>query len=343
MKRQNLAGMGLLLAFVSFLTISADAQFSGPAVGAATPVNTPVVITTDPAILYPASRDIVLGNGDLLTVHLFATTDYAPTVRIGIDGLIALPLLGPIKVTGLTVPQAQDLIAQKLVTAGMYRDPQVSIQIIESPNQTATVMGEIHGVVPILGRRRLMDVLSTAGGGGGAAAGTGTTVVVGGGGLPTTASHVITILRPGITDPINVDLGIDPTKGAQANIPIFPGDTIIVSRVGVVYLLGAFKTQGAIPLQQNAPLTLMKVAALAGGPGFEGKAGDLRIIRTVGTQRQEVHVDMIKVFKGQAPDPVLQAEDIIFLPSSAMKSAIKSGGLSTLLGLASIMLVAAQN
>ena len=71
-----------------------------------------------------------------------------------------------------------------------------------------------------------------------------TTVVVGGGGLPTTASHIITINRTGVAEPITVDLGTDPAKSAAANIPIFPRDTIIVPRVGVVYLLGAFKTPG---------------------------------------------------------------------------------------------------
>jgi polysaccharide export outer membrane protein len=168
-----------------------------------------------------------------------------------------------------------------------------------------------------------------------------TTVVVGGGGLPPTASHIITINRIGVAQPITVDLGTDPAKSALANIPIFPRDTIVVPRVGVVYLLGAFKTQGAIPLQQNSPMTLMKVAALTGGAGFEGKQGDLRIIRSVGMTRQVVRVDMKKVVNGQAPDPVLQAEDIIFLPSSSMKAAIKNGGIGTLLGIVSVLLIAA--
>jgi polysaccharide export outer membrane protein len=256
--------------------------------------------------------------------------------------MIQLPLLGRVPVAGLTIHQAEDLIAQKLVSAGMYRDPQVSIQITESPNLIATVMGEVHGIVPVYGERRLYDVLAAAGGGGGGGIGATTVVVGGGGGLPNTASHVITINRPGVPEPITIDLGVDPAKSALADIPIFPRDTIIVPRVGVIYLLGAFRTQGAIPLQQNSPLTLMKVAALAGGPGFEGKTGDLRIIRSVGVSRQVVRVDIKKVMNGKAPDPVLEAEDIVFLPSSSMKAAIKSGGIGTLLGIASILLVAAQ-
>jgi len=84
----------------------------------------------------------------------------------------------------------------------------------------------------------------------------------------------------------------------------------------------------------------MQVASIGGGPGFEGKLDDLRIIRTVGLDRKVVDVDIKKVMNGKAPDPVLQADDIVFLPTSAMKAAIKSGGLSTLLGIGSILILA---
>ncbi len=331
----GVAGLVLLV----MLGVSAKAQYSGPALDITTPVNPPVSITTDPAILNPGPRDFYLGVQDLLSVHLYGNQDYAPTARVSLDGAIDLPLVGVVHVSGLSLHDAQDLIARKLIDAGMYRNPQVSIQILESPNQMATVVGELHGLVPIVGERRLLDVLSSVGGGGGSAS---TTIVVGGGGLPATASHIITINRPGVAQPIVVDLGTDPAKSAMADIPIFPRDTIIVPRVGVVYLLGAFKTQGAIPLSQNSPLTLMKVAALAGGTGFEGRYNDLRLIRTTGFTRQVVKVNVKKVLYGQAPDPVLQAEDIVFLPSSPMKSAIKSGGISTLLGIISVLIVAAQ-
>jgi polysaccharide export outer membrane protein len=341
----RLCGWGAWLTFALFLVMAvsgrpAQAQFSGPALGSSTVINPPIKITTDPAILFPGHRDVYLGHEDLLAVRIYGNPDYIPTARIGLDGTIQLPLIGSVPVEGLTVHQAQDLIAQKLMAAGMYRDPQVSIQITDSPNLIATVVGELHGVVPIIGERQLYDVFAAVGGGGGFSS-TGTTIVLGGGGLPATASHIITINRPGVPEPIVIDLGTDPSKSALANIPIFPRDTIIVPRVGVAYLLGAFKVQGAIPLAQNSPMTLMKVAALAGGPGWEGKMDDLRIIRSVGLNRQVVRVDIQKVISGRAPDPVIQAEDIIFLPTNPMKAAIKSGGIGTLLGIVSVLLVTA--
>jgi polysaccharide export outer membrane protein len=304
---------------------SALAQFTGPSIPSSASVNLPMPPTTDPAILYPAIRDIHLAHGDLLTVHLFGLTDYQPTARISLEGSVQLPLIGLVHLEGLTLHEAQDLIAKRLIDAGMYRDPQVSIQIIESPNQLATVTGEMHAIVPIIGERRLFDVLAAAGG------------------LPAMASHTITINRPGVAEPIIVDLGTDPAKSALSDVPIFAQDTVVVARVGVIYLLGAFKLQGPIPLQQNSPLTLMQATAIGGGAGYEGKENDLRIIRTIGLERKVVTVDLKKILNGKAPDPVLQTDDIVFLPTNAMKAAIKGGGIQTVLGIATTALYARQN
>jgi polysaccharide biosynthesis/export protein len=304
---------------------SALAQFTGPSLGSSASVNLPLPPTTDPAILYPGPREIHLEHGDLITVHLYGTADYIPTARVSLDGSIQLPLIGLVHVEDLSLHEAQDLIAQRLTDAGMYRNPQVSIQITESPNQVVTITGEMHGLIPMVGgQKRLFDVLAAAGG------------------LPVVASHTITINRPGVAQPIIVDLGTNPATSALSNVPIFARDTIVVARVGVIYLLGAFKTQGPIPLQQNSPLTLMQAAAIGGGPGWEGKSNDLRIIRTVGLERKVVTVDIKKIFNGKAPDPVLQTDDIVFLPTSTMKAAIKGGGISTLLGIATTAILSLQ-
>jgi polysaccharide export outer membrane protein len=322
---QRVARPGSWLLMLLLFAGIASAQFSGPALPLSTPVNPPMTLTTDPAILFPASREIQLSAGDLLTIRIFGMTDYAPTVRVGQDRAVELPLVGVVTVAGLTVRQAEDLIAARLVSAGMYRNPQVSIQITESPNGVATVTGEMHGIIPVFGGRRLYDVLSASGG------------------LTPLSSHTIVVNRPGLDKPIVVNLGTDAARSAEANIPIFPGDTIVISRVGVVYLLGDFKTQGAIPLQQNAPLTLMKAAALGGGTTFSGKYSDLRIIRTNGVTRSVVRVDIDKVVHGKTPDPVLQADDIVFLPTDWLKSAIQVGGIGALLGLVTLLLYATNN
>jgi polysaccharide export outer membrane protein len=214
-------------------------------------------------------------------------------------------------------------------------------------NQFATITGEIHAVVPLIGVRRLFDVLAAANPG----SSTLTTVnanigsgVLGGGSAswPSTASHVVTIFRQGVADPIVVDLGTDPAKVAASNIVILPHDLIVISKVGVVYVIGAFAKQGAIPLDQNTPLTLMEATALSGGAGYEGRFEDLRIIRTEGLQRKVVKVDVKRIERGHDPDPILQADDIVFLPTNVLKAALKGGGIATLVGLADVAILALQ-
>lgn len=308
------------------LSSNARAQFSGPAPQPSAALNMPPVVTTDPAILYPASRDLSLDVGDLIRINIFGYGEYSPTVRVSLDGSIQIPLGGVLQVAGLTLPQVRDAVAKRLQDAGMYRDPQVTIQLMESPNQVITVTGELHAVIVTNGSsKRLYEVLAGAGE------------------FPVTASHTVTIQRRGQEQPIVVDLGSDPSHSAHADIPVFPHDTIIVSRVGVVYLLGAFKTQGAIPLQQNTPLTLMQATALGNGDLFEGKYDDLRIVRTVGLERKVLKVNISKVMQGQEPDPVLQPDDIIFLPTSALKGALKNGGVGTLLGVISLLVFTLQS
>jgi polysaccharide export outer membrane protein len=315
----------LLSALILLAThASAHAQFSGPALTAPTTDRAALVPTPAAELLHLDHGDIHLAPGDLVAVHIFGSADYTPTVRVNLDGSMQLPLVGSLSVKGLTLDQAEDLLAQRLKSGGMYRDPQVTLQVMESATQVVTVTGEAHAIIPVSGVRHLLEILAAAGG------------------LPPSASHTITIDRPGAPQPIIVELATDPLRSAESNVAVYPGDTIVVSRVGVVYLLGEFKTPGAIPIQQNSPLTLLEATSLGGGALFNGHYSDLHIIRTVNRQRTLVPVDIKKVMQGKAPDPVLQADDILYLPTSTAKVAISSGGLGILLNLVSVLLIATQ-
>jgi polysaccharide export outer membrane protein len=281
---------------------------------------TTATVTTDRALLFPTAREPQLAAGDLISIHVFEQGDYSPEVRLSAHGTVVLPLVGTVQLSGLTLTQAEQYVEQRLKDAGIYRNPQVTIQLVEGPNQQATVAGEVHAAIPIVGSRRLLEVLAAAGG------------------LPPTASHVITISRPGVPEPLVVDLGTDPLRSSLANIPIFPGDTIIVSRIGVVYMVGDFKSPGTIPLTQYSPLTLMEATALTGGLAYQGKYNDVRLIRTVGDHRTVVKVDIQRILHGKDPDPILQPNDIVFLPDSELKSFIANGNLGTLFGVVSLIL-----
>jgi polysaccharide export outer membrane protein len=270
------------------------------------------------SMLYPG-EDFQLTPGDLIAVRVFLQPDYAATVRVDQNGNVELPFIGSVNLNGLKVREAQARIADRLRNGKYYQNPEVIIQVLDTVNGSVTITGEVHAIVPVSTQRSLREVLLIAGG------------------LPATASHTIKIVRPGLTDPIVVNLGTDLAASTAADIPVHPHDIIQITRASVVYVLGAFTRQGAVPLDQASPLTLLQLAALSGGVGFEGRYDDLRLIRTNGTERTVVNIDIKKVRDGKAPDPVLQANDIVFLPTNQMKAMLKGMGTGGVLAIISVL------
>ncbi len=292
-------------------------QFNGPADTARDTVNAPHPITTDPAILYPPARNPVIQVGDVLRFTMYGVADYTAQDRVSAEGAVVLPLLtDAVPLEGLTVPQAQTLVSQRYNAAQMFKRAQIRVEIMESPKSVITLLGEVRGNQPApAGSRRLFEVLAASGG------------------LPTSASHVLSIDRPGLLQSINVDLGSDPEQSKYANIPIFPGDTITTGSIGRFYLLGGFNTQGAFSLSNTAPTTILTMLAQGGGKPLYAHLDRVHIIRTVGTQRTLVTVNVSDVLKGHAPDPVIQSDDIIIAPTDYLKRIISVGGLTTLFGI----------
>jgi len=190
--------------------------------------------------------------------------------------------------------------------------------VLDTVNGSVLVTGEVHSIVPVSTERSLREVLLIAGG------------------LPATASHTVKIVRPGMAEPIVIDLGTDLAASSTANFPVTRTTSSRSPVPAWCMFWGRSRARGAVPLDQATPLTLLQVASLSGGINFEGRYADLRLIRTVGTERKVVKVDIKKVRNGRAPDPVLQANDIVFLPTDAMKATMKNLGVGGVLGIVSL-------
>jgi polysaccharide export outer membrane protein len=298
----------------------ARAQFSGPPSLPGQEINRPFTLTTDEAILRPPPRETILEPGDQVTVKLYGDSDYTSVARISSTGNVLMPMVGVLHFQGLTTIQAEELLSEKLTAAGMYHEPQITIQVADGPAQNITIIGEVRASIPAIGNRHLIEVLFAAGG------------------LPPTASHTITINRPGLADPIIVDIGNDPLNLRQNDIPVFAGDIIVVARIGVVYVLNGFKSIGMVGLNGYGPLTMTELAAISGGVNTIAKYDDLRIIRTIGNRRTVSRFDIKKIQNGKAPDPILQPNDIVYMPNSVFKSFFIGGTLSSILSYVSLAL-----
>jgi polysaccharide export outer membrane protein len=303
-----------------------QAQFVAPAPFGSAGLNTPRALTTDPEILYPAHREIQLMAGDQLRIAIYGTTPpFDSPATIALDGTIHIPLAGIIKLEGLSLTEAEAAVAARMEQLQMYRNAQVTVQLLAAPGHVVTLMGSIHGSVVVVSHKRLFDVL--AGGGGGGAAGSS-------GGVTSSTSPIVTIERPGIPEPIVIDLGSDPVHSAAANIPIFAGDTITTGDVGSYYVVGAVRTPGVQKLNGTLPTTVMQALAVSGGVVFASKQNHTKLIRTVGSQRSVVVLKLKEILDGKSPDPILQADDILVIPPDHVKAFFVAGGFTTILGIA---------
>jgi polysaccharide biosynthesis/export protein len=308
----------VLVIAIAWAAPEAHAQFQGPAPTKADSPNpdNKGLVERAPTEFLPGGP-IVLHPGDGISVSVYGVPDYKITARISGDGNVDLPLIGSTQVSGLTVEQAQRLVEKKLIDGQMILSPDVLISVLESNVDIIGVMGEVNGpkAIPAFAPMSLFDALSAAGG------------------LKADASHSISILRKGVNEPLLVVLNSNPADAVGQNIPLYPGDRVLVPRTGVIYVVGAVLHSGAYPITPDTPLTLTQVVTLAGNIGFQAAPTETRIIRTTGPKRREIRVNLSRVIAGKDPDPILQNDDIVMVPTNPIKAGIKGGGIGIAMGL----------
>ncbi|HEV2115229.1 MAG TPA: polysaccharide biosynthesis/export family protein [Terriglobales bacterium] len=245
-----------------------------------------------------------IGPGDLVKVSVLGAPDYDQDVRVSGSGDASLALIGPVHIAGLTTDQAQQLIREKLKAGGYFNDPQVAVFEKEYATQGVSVLGEIQhpGVYPILGPHRLFDVLSL------------------GGGTTQLAGQAITVThRRTPSHPETVYFSNNPKTDAKANVEIYPGDTVVVSKAGVVYIVGQVNRPSGVVLNSSG-ITVMQAIAMAEGVKPGASMNNAKIIRRSEGGPKEIRVELKKMFAGKSPDLKLQAEDILFVPTSTAKN-----------------------
>jgi polysaccharide export outer membrane protein len=251
---------------------------------------------------------LLIGGGDLLKVSVFGAPESDQEVRVDQDGNVSLNFVGSVHVAGLTTNGAQDLIAKKLVAGGFFAQPQVSVFTKEYATQGVSVLGEVQhpGVYPLLGARRLFDVLSLAGG---------TT--------PKAGKLVSITHRDHPDSPRSILLSNDPNEAVKGNIDVFAGDTVLVSRAGVVYVVGDVHKPSGVTMDNGTDMTVLQAIAMAEGTNPTAALNKAKLIRRTPNGPQELPLALKDMLASKAPDIHLQSEDIIFVPNSAAKSAGK--------------------
>jgi polysaccharide biosynthesis/export protein len=252
-----------------------------------------------------AAVPVQISPGDLLDISVYDAPDLNQEVRVEADGSVRLALIGSTKLAGLTAQQAAKLIENELKSRNFLVNPQVNVLVKEFESQGVSITGEVQhpGMYPVLGQRTLLDVVSMAGG------------------LTNLADSKVTIKRrTGQEETISVKLKHnDAQTSIQNNVPVYPGDLIVVPRAGVVYVLGDVGRPGGYVMEDDGKITLLQALAEAGGVNRTAAVNQAFLLRkrTDGYDTDKVHVG--KLVRGEGEDIELHPNDIVFLPGSRWK------------------------
>ncbi len=212
-----------------------------------------------------APTEYRIGAGDIVRILVFQNPDLSLETRITEAGIVNYPLLGNIRLGGLTVTAAEKLITDGLRNGNFVKQPQVSMVVLQVRGNQASVLGQVNrpGRYPIeVADMRLTDLLATAGGT--APSGADVVVLVG--------------TREGRPYRVEVDLPtLFSAGGRDKDVAILNGDTVWVDRQPIIYIYGEVQRPGAMRLERE--MTLLQALATGGGLTPRGTEKGIRVHR----------------------------------------------------------------
>lgn len=251
-----------------------------------------------------ADANVRLGAGDLIEVSVYDVPELNTRTRVSNNGDVYLPLIDYVHVADLTIDEAEKVIERRLEQGGYVRNPHVQLFVAEYTSDGATILGEIArpGVYPVLGQGTLFTLISSAGG------------------LTDRAGQSITIThRDQPNKPVTVTLSQNLQDHPESNVAVYAGDTVMVRRADVIYVVGDVARPSGFLMDHNGRLSVLQAIALAGGTASSAKLNGARIIRKGPTGLSEVPVPLKKLLQAKANDIPLQADDILFVPTSTKR------------------------
>jgi len=260
---------------------------------------------TAPAAPPPSNSapSVFLGPADLLDISVYGVPELSEKARINNSGDVYLPLIDYVHVGGLTPEEAQSVIEKRLSDGGFVNNPHVILLVSESATSSVTLIGEVAhpGPYNVAGERHILDLISVAGG------------------FTDKASRAITVThRSDSSHTVTVKLPADFTPSDPSNVVVEPGDTIVVKRGPVFYVVGDVGKPSAF-ISDSENLTILKAIALAGGANKTASMGGTTILRRTPEGTQQIKVPLKKIMSAKVKDMPMQSEDILFVPSSTRK------------------------
>lgn len=296
--RTALAAGLLVLPAVAMAQTAAQNPVQSPAAPTSVTPSTPIRAVPLPATAVgapaPSGIDFPLAPGDTIRIQVFQNPDLTLETRVSDSGNVSYPLVGTLRLGGLSVTEAERAVGSALSQGGFIQKPQVTIVVLDLRGSQVAVLGQVNRpgrFVLETATTRVSDVLALAGG-----AATGGDDVA-----------IVTGQRNGQAFRQQVDIpSLFLEAQSAANVVLQGGDTVYVHRAPVVYIYGEAQRPGAFRIERG--MTVMQALAQGGGPTARGSERRLRLHRTAsdGSVQQSV----------PALTDTVQANDVIFVRES---------------------------
>ena len=245
--------------------------------------------------------EILIGEGDLLQISVFEAKELDKTVRVNSRGLVSLPLVGEVQMSGLTAIEAEEEI-EDMYKSRFIKDPHVSVFIEEQISQQITLVGQFKnpGTYDYISNQRLLGVIAL------------------GGGLSERAGQIVQVRRTryvqGEPNTFIVDLDQLIKEGnVELNIRLNGGDVLFIPEAGVFFVDGAVRRPGSYPIKHQ---TVVQEGLVEAG-GFEpsAKKDKIKLVRvTENGEREIIDLDLNEKSSIEMP---LKDRDILIVGESA--------------------------
>ena len=254
----------------------------------------------------PSNNSLVISPGDELHITVMDMPDMEQFPRVTDAGDVPVQGIGSVRVINMTPAEAAIAIHDRLVSTHFLNHPEVTVVVDQYATQDVKLVGEVKsaGSYSIVTPHPILDVIAL------------------GGGLTDSADRNILIERHGDqTHPVHYNLSNNGEQAIKDQVLVNPGDTVVVPRAGIIYVLGDVNRPGGFTMNNNeSRMSLLEALSNAGGPSRTARLNHARLIRKV--DHTETQIALGDIQKGKRPDFAMAPGDILFVPFSYAKNLV---------------------
>ena len=251
------------------------------------------------------NESLLIGPGDQLQIRVFDTPELDQIAHVTDAGTIPLMLGSNVTVASQTPERAARSIERALIEGKFLLHPHVSVTVLEYATQKVSVIGEVKapGAFAINTPKSVLHILTLAGG------------------LTELADRRILIERKGTKERIPYFVTNQPDVAFESAVMVNPGDSVVVPKAGIVYVLGDVARPGGYTITNNeAQISVLQLIARAGGTNHSAAPAHARLLRKTSSAYSESSLSISAMQKGKALDVQLQANDILYVPFSYLRN-----------------------